>query len=62
MLLAGAVTRWQSGTTHLVKSLTALHLLREQHRLDAVEEAFEPADELSMSDTQLRIAWNLVIL
>src|SRR5712671_2081537 len=35
---------------HLLELLLGLHLLREQRRLDAVEEAFEPADELGLRD------------
>src|SRR4051794_1557544 len=41
---------------HLLELLAGLHLLREQRRLDAVEQALEPPDELSLSDPQLRVA------
>ena len=41
---------------HLLELLLRLHLLGEQRRLDAVEEAFEPADELGLRDAQLGFA------
>ncbi len=41
---------------HLLELLLGLHLLGEQRRLDAVEEPFEPADELRLRDAQLGVA------
>src|SRR4051812_26454026 len=41
---------------HLLELLAGLHLLREQRRLDAVEQALEPPDELSLCDPQLGLA------
>src|SRR5579871_93249 len=41
---------------HLLELALRLHLLREQRGLDAVEESFEPADELRLRDQQLRFA------
>ena len=38
---------------HLLELVLRLHLLGEQRGLDAVEEAFEPADELGLRDAQL---------
>ena len=36
------------------------HLLGEQRGLNAVEQAFEPADQLRLSDPNHRLRWNLV--
>ena len=41
---------------HLLELALRLHLLREQRGLDAVEETFEPADELGLRDAQLGVA------
>ena len=38
---------------HLLELLAGRHLLGEQRRLDAVEQALEPADELGLGDAQL---------
>ena len=40
---------------HLFDLALRHRLLREQRGLDAVEEAFEPADELRLRDPQLRV-------
>ena len=47
-------------STHLLQLGPRRHLLRIYRRLDAVEEAFQPADELRLGDPQLRVARGLV--
>ena len=44
-------------TPDLLEARATLCLLGEQHRLDAVEETFQPPDELSMRDAELRVTW-----
>src|SRR5450759_5289159 len=46
---------------HVLQLLLCGHLLREQCSLNAVEEPLEPADELSLRDTQLGIRWRLIV-
>ena len=41
---------------HLLELRAGRHLLCEQRRLDAVEESFEPADQLRLGDSQLGLA------
>ena len=41
---------------HLLELCPGRHLLGEQRGLDAVEESFEPADQLGLRDTELRLA------
>ena len=41
---------------HLLELAAGGHLLGEQRRLDAVEEALQPADELRLGDSELGIA------
>ena len=41
---------------HLFQLRPSRHLLREQRGLDAMEEALEPADQLSLRDSQLGLA------
>ncbi len=41
---------------HLLELLADGHLLGEQRRLDAVEQALQPADELGLGDAQLGFA------
>jgi hypothetical protein len=48
------VTRGQ-GAPHPLQLLLGRHLLGEQRRLDAVEQALEPADQLGLGDAQLRV-------
>ena len=40
---------------HLFELLARRDLLGEQRRLDAVEQALEPADELRLGDAQLAV-------
>ena len=40
----------KSRPTHFLEPLAHLHLLREEHRLDAVEKTLEPPDELRVRD------------
>ena len=40
---------------HVLELLARRHLLREQRRLDAVEQTLEPADQLRLCDAQLDI-------
>src|SRR5207248_8393806 len=66
---AGGPLRRSSGTSaprkcasaHLIQLRARSHLLREQRGLDAVKQAFEPADELRVRDTQLGITGNFVV-
>ena len=62
-----AVRRWAAGhagpvpgssarAAHLVELLLRRRLLGEEGRLDAVEQALEPADELGLGEAQLRLA------
>jgi len=50
---AGAVAGREAALLHLLQLLPRRHLLREQRRLDAVEQTFEPADERRLRDAQL---------
>ena len=50
------------GAAHPFEFLAGGHLLREQGRLDAVEEPFQPADELRLGDAQLGFARDLVVV
>ena len=45
----------RAALAHLLELALGLHLLGEQRGLDAVEQAFEPADELGLRDAQLRL-------
>src|SRR5215469_10206758 len=49
------------GAPHLLELCASGHLLSEERGLDAVEQSFEPADELSLRYTQLRLAWRGVL-
>ena len=51
---AGATPAGQ-GPAHLLQLCARRHLLREQHGLDAVEQALEPADELRLRDPELGV-------
>src|ERR1700686_10053 len=53
--LAGAAHLERTSVAHLLELALRLDLLREQRCLDAVEEPFEPADQLRLRDAQLRI-------
>ena len=55
LLLWGHEPRRQRAA-HLLKLCPGRHLLREQRGLDAVEEPFQPADQLRLCDTELRFA------
>lgn len=46
---------WQRSLAHLFQLLSCRHLLGEQGGLDAVEQAFQPADQLSLGDPQFGI-------
>src|SRR5215217_143776 len=46
---------------HLLQLLARGHLLGEQRGLDAVEQAFEPADQLGLSDSQFGVRWDGVL-
>src|SRR5271163_152047 len=52
--------RGQSALAHLLELGPGGHLLGHQRRLNAVEESFEPADELRLCDAQLGIARRFV--
>jgi hypothetical protein len=45
----------QLSGAHLVQLQARRHLLRDQGRLDAVEQALQPADQLRLRDPQLRL-------
>jgi pimeloyl-ACP methyl ester carboxylesterase len=54
---------WQGGhaaTAHLLQLDAGGHLLGHQRRLDAVEQALQPADQLGLRDAQLRLGRGLV--
>ena len=52
--------RWK--LAHLLELLAGRDLLGEQRRLDAVEQAFQPADELRLGDAQLAVGRDLTVL
>ena len=47
---------------HLLELLAGGQLLGEQRRLDAVEQAFEPADQLGLGDAQLGVGRDLAVV
>ena len=51
----------RQGTAHLLQLRPRGHLLREQRGLDAVEQALQPAHELSLSHPELRLARHRVV-
>src|SRR5689334_9701193 len=51
----------QRALPHLLQLLTSRHLLGEQGGLDAVEQAFEPADQLGLCDPQFRVRRNAFV-
>ena len=51
---AVALTRRQRASAHLLQLRPGGHLLGEQRGLDAVEQPFQPADQLGLGDPQLR--------
>ena len=55
------LTRRLEGTTaaHLFELSSSRRLLREQGRLDPVEQSLQPADELGLGDAQFRFTRNL---
>src|SRR5262249_35461611 len=66
LLLHGLVrARWcdagRQRPAHLLELGARGHLLGEQRRLDAMEQALKPADKLRLSNPQLGIAWYLVV-
>ena len=46
---------------HVLQLSPCGHLLGEQRGLDAVEETFQPADQLRLGDPQFGIRWHLVL-
>src|SRR5271157_6382514 len=53
--------RWQRPLAHVLELRPRRHLLREQRRLDAVEQALQPADQLGLRDPQLGIRWRRIL-
>ena len=53
--LAAATDLERLPAAHLLELLLGHRLLGEERRLDAVEQAFEPADELRLGDPQFAI-------
>src|SRR4029077_1437804 len=51
----------RQGAAHLLKLRPRGHLLSEQGRLDAVEQALQPADELGLGDAELCLARRFVL-
>src|SRR3954452_14447854 len=47
---------------HLFELLAGGYLLGEERRLDAMEQALEPADQLSLGNTQFRVGGHLAVL
>src|SRR5215207_3816913 len=60
-LLARPSTRWQRAAPHLLQLHPRRHLLREERRLDAMEQALQPANELRLGDPQLGVGRNGVL-
>ena len=57
LLLIGRLHEpWGERAAHLLELRAGRHLLREQRGLDAVEESFEPADQLRLGDAQFGLA------
>ena len=50
-----ALSRGKASPAKVLEAGAALDLLRKHHRLDPVEEALEPANELGVSDSQLSV-------
>ena len=61
ILLAGGHEAGRERPPHLLKLGPCRHLLREQRGLDAVEQAFEPSDELGLGDPQFGLAGRGVV-
>jgi hypothetical protein len=55
-----AHARWQCAA-HLLELGARRHLLREQRRLDAMEEALQPTNKLGLGDPQLGLGGQLVL-
>lgn len=55
-LLGWLLAWWQPALAEFVQLRSGGHLLSEKSGLDAVEQAFQPADELSLGNPQLRFA------
>src|SRR5215468_5546384 len=54
--------RQRRPTTHLLELCPRSHLLRNERGLDAVEQAFEPANQLRLRDAQLGLARCLTLI
>src|SRR5271166_1204814 len=57
-----ADSRWQRAMAHLLQLGAGGHLLGEQRGLDAVEQPFQPADQLRLGDAQLGVRRHGVLI
>ena len=60
-LRAAGIGAWgERSLSHLFQLRSCRHLLREQRRLDAVEEPFQPSHQLCLRDAQFRVGGDLI--